>query len=148
MQTFTRYFVTLMFEQRWTTAAVMHEAATAAPSSPQLGGIVFAASRKKRQAHMKRNIVNTAAVSLKRRHAGRCTAVGAQPPQLGSVVVAASRRTGANAWRETADECVHCTGLVEVSLRSKGMPHALARESRDVGMQRAKEGSCRMRARG
>jgi hypothetical protein len=68
------------------------DAATAAPSSPQLGGIVKAASRKKRQRPMKRNRANNVAVTLKRGDAGRCTAVSAQPPQLGGIVRAASRK--------------------------------------------------------
>ncbi len=127
-QPFTRNFVALVFEKYWTTAAVMHDAATTALSSPQLGGIVFAASRKKRQARMKHNRVSTTAVSLKRCNAIRCTAAGAQPPQLGGVVVAASRSAGANAWRETADEYTYCTSLAESLLRSKGM--RLARRTR------------------
>ena len=61
-------------------------------SSPQLGGIVKAASRKIRRRWMKRHRANTVAVSLQRGDACRSTAIRVQQPQLGGIVRAASRK--------------------------------------------------------
>ena len=61
-------------------------------SSPQLGGIVPAASRKIRRRWMKRDRFYPVAVTLQRGDACSSTAIRVQQPQLRGIVIAASRK--------------------------------------------------------
>ncbi len=61
-------------------------------SSPQLGGLIIAASCKIRRRWMKRDRENKTAVPLQRGDACRGTAICTHQPQLGGTVTAASRK--------------------------------------------------------